>query len=142
MSNTSLDVPPGFTLRHTLRGHSEEINRIAWSPDGRFLTSSSFDKTVRIWDAQTGEMRVTLTDHSGAVYSVTWSPDGRLLASCSQDRQIMIWDLQSGRSFPQPLRQHPNTVYDLEWLLHSSLYLTSCSLDQTINIWEIDLRTR
>jgi len=46
--STNNPTPAGFTLRHTLRGHRLEINRISWSPAGRFLASSSFDGTIRI----------------------------------------------------------------------------------------------
>jgi WD40 repeat protein len=92
---TDKEIPHGLTLRYTFRGHKEEINRITWSPDGRFLASSSFDTTVRVWDIQTGEMQRSLTGHTKAIYSVAWSPDGRLLASCSKDRYILIWDIQA-----------------------------------------------
>jgi WD40 repeat protein len=60
-------IPQGFKLRYTLRGHESEINRIAWSPDGRLLVSSSFDKTVRIRDTQTRELVHTLTGHVWAL---------------------------------------------------------------------------
>ena len=56
MPNESMQgqPPPGFKLRHTLRGHESLISRIAWSPDGRFLASSSFDETIRLWDGDRG----------------------------------------------------------------------------------------
>ena len=56
--------PPGVKLRHTLRGHKGYINRIAWSPDGQTLASLSRDKTIRLWDAETGELCQTLEGHS------------------------------------------------------------------------------
>lgn len=46
---------PGLTLRHVLRGHTDSISRIAWSPDGKYLASPSRDKTIRIWDVSMGE---------------------------------------------------------------------------------------
>ena len=48
---------PGVTLRLTLRGHSDLVGRIAWSPDGKWLASPSADDTMRIWDAVTGRGR-------------------------------------------------------------------------------------
>src|SRR2546421_5185391 len=90
-------IPPGFTLRHTLQGHSKEILRIAWSPDGRVLASGSVDNTIRLWDGQTGQPRRTLEGHSERVYSLAWSPDGRALASGSSDKTIRLWDGQTGR---------------------------------------------
>ena len=52
--------PPGFKLRHTLRGHKDWIGRIAWSPDGRTLASGSSDNTIRLWDAEIGKLLRTL----------------------------------------------------------------------------------
>ena len=68
--------PSGFKLRHTLPGHEDVIFRIAWSPDGRMLASPSADKTIRLWDVETGELCRTLTGHTQSVLSVAWSPDG------------------------------------------------------------------
>ena len=47
---------PGITLRTILRGHTGQINRIAWSPDGRYLASPSDDRTIRIWDVEREEV--------------------------------------------------------------------------------------
>ena len=74
--NTQGQPPPGFKLRHTLRGHKDVIFRIAWSPDGWMLASLSADKTIRLWDVETGELCRTLTGHTQSVLSVAWSPDG------------------------------------------------------------------
>ena len=52
------EIPRGFKLRHTLRGHEGAIFRIAWSADGRFLASPSVDNTVKLWDAATGNSTV------------------------------------------------------------------------------------
>ena len=71
---------PGLTLRHVLRGHTANINRIAWSPDGSYLASPSEDETIRIWDARSGSYVHTLKGYTSKVYSVAWSPDGQLLA--------------------------------------------------------------
>jgi WD40 repeat protein len=49
------ELPRGVKLVRTLRGHTGTIGRIAWSPDGRTLASPSHDKTIRIWDVETGE---------------------------------------------------------------------------------------
>jgi hypothetical protein len=45
---------PGLTLRQVLRGHTDWIGRIAWSPDGTYLASPSEDSTIWIWDARSG----------------------------------------------------------------------------------------
>src|SRR5256885_929684 len=90
-------IPPGFTLRHTLRGHTNVINQIAWSPDGGRLASGADDQTVRLWNAQAGQPLRTLPGHTNGVFSVAWSPDGGRLASGADDRTIRLWDPQTGR---------------------------------------------
>jgi small GTP-binding protein len=90
------DCPvPGLTLKRILRGHKNNINRIAWSPDGRLLASPSADKTIRIWDVACGECVAVLEGHTEYVSSVAWSPNGQRLASGSHDKTIRIWSTQN-----------------------------------------------
>lgn len=81
---------PGITLRRILRGHTGSINRIACSPDGRFLASPSSDKTIRIWDVTCGECTSVLEGHGEWVSSVAWAADGHRLTSSSADKTIRI----------------------------------------------------
>ena len=83
-------------LAKTLTGHTNMIWSVAISPDGKTLVSSSGDKTIKIWNLQTGELKTTLTGHTSMVLSVAISPDGHTLASSSWDKTIKIWNLQTG----------------------------------------------
>ncbi len=60
---------------------------MAFSPDGQRLASAGHDRTVKVWDAGTGQEIRTLTGHAGGVLSVAFSPDGQRLASASQMRR-------------------------------------------------------
>ncbi len=83
---------PGLTLRHVLRGHTDAINRIAWSPDGKYLASPSKDKTIRIWDMSTRECVRVLEGHTGSIWCVAWSPDKYLIASTGEN--LEFWDVE------------------------------------------------
>jgi len=112
--------------RHGETSHEYSVYSVAWSPDGKQIASGSFDNTIKIWDAQSGDCQSTLTGHLGwyfffssyfflkflpllllirfltshnfRVLSVAWSPDGKQIASGSRegDGTIKIWDSQSG----------------------------------------------
>jgi len=65
---------------------------VAFSPDGRRIASASYDRTVKVWDAGSGQETLTLKGHTGSVEDVTFSPDGRRIASASADGTVKIWD--------------------------------------------------
>src|SRR6516162_6189398 len=83
---------PGLVA--TLRGHSEALYAVAFSPNGNEVATASFDKTVKVWEVATGKEIKTLAGpagHQNLVLSVAYSPDGQLLASGSQDNTAKIW---------------------------------------------------
>ncbi len=69
---------------------------VAFSPDGTRIASGSTDKTVRLWDAASGDLLETLTGHEGTVSSVVFSPDGTRIVSGSVDQTVRLWDTASG----------------------------------------------
>jgi WD40 repeat protein len=69
------------------------VNSVAFTPDGQILVSGSDDKTIKLWNPETGKTIVTLSGHSKGVSSVVFSPDGHSLASGSFDKTIKIWQL-------------------------------------------------
>ncbi|KAG8723257.1 hypothetical protein FRC09_004086 [Ceratobasidium sp. 395] len=90
-----LDAETGDML-HLMYGHSDWVKSVAFSPDSQLIVSGSADKTVRIWDAQTGaELGRPLNAHLGNVLSVAFSPDGRRVVSGSTDKTMRIWDVVS-----------------------------------------------
>jgi WD40 repeat protein len=74
-----------------LEGHDASVCAVAVSPDGLRIVSGSWDDTVRVWDANTGESLVKLTAHRKRVTAVAFSPDGNRFVSGSQDSTIRIW---------------------------------------------------
>ena len=65
---------------------------MCFSADGTRIASGSADKSVKVWDAATGEAVLTLEGHSGRVTSVCFSADGTRIASGSADKSVKVWD--------------------------------------------------
>src|SRR5262249_36327639 len=82
-----------------LRGHSKEVNSIAFGPGARRITTSSVDQTIKLWDAFTGEEVFTLRGHNGGVLSVAISPDRREIASTGMDTKARVWTAPRARAF-------------------------------------------
>ena len=95
---------------------SDWVMSVSWSPDGRYIASGSFDKTVQIWDTQTGGHIVTYEDHrrlrKGKVHIVAWSPNGNYIASVS-DKMIQVWNVTTGDIFSY--QGHSSTVKAISW---------------------------
>jgi WD40 repeat protein len=74
--------------------HVGAVNRVAFSPDGRFLASAGADQTARIWDVAKGELHKVLTGHQDEVTAVSYGSDGTLLVTISD--RVRVWDAATG----------------------------------------------
>ncbi len=81
----------------TLRGHTDHIGSVAFSPDGSTLAGGAWDGTIILWDAKTGEKLHTLARSGGNVKTITFSPDGTTFASMYKDGMFILWDTLSGK---------------------------------------------
>jgi len=97
-------------LINRLHGHSDDVNIICFSPDGKLMASGSDDNTIKLWDTAQWKEIKTLMGHDDYVDSVCFSPDGKLLASGSDDNTIRIWDIEKGKEV-KTLKGHNGYVW-------------------------------
>ena len=119
----------------TLAGYKSTVNSLSFSPDGRALASGNRDRTVRVWDARTGEQLHKLVGHTAPVNSVVFSPDGSTLASGCMDHTVRLWNAETGEHLCT-LRGHEARVQSVTFSPDGSA-LASCGDDSEIRLWDI-----
>lgn len=95
---------------------------VQWHANCNYIATGSSDKTVRLWDVQSGECVRIFIGHRSMVLCLAMSPDGRYMASGDEDGAIMMWDLSSGRCVT-PLMGHTSCVWTLAFRCIPSLVL-------------------
>ena len=70
---------------------------VSYSPDGNYIVSGSYDKTVKLWDKNSGKL-IENFEHTDGVKSVKFSPDGNDIVSCTFDKKVKLWDKTKEKS--------------------------------------------
>jgi WD40 repeat protein len=110
------------------------VTSVAFAQDGSRVVSGSNDKTVRIWNATTGEVEAELKGHTGWVTSVAFTQDGSRVVSGSNDKTVRIWNVMTGEVEAE-LKGHTDSVRSVAFAQDGSR-VVSGSDDNTVRIWD------
>lgn len=115
-------------------GHLEGITSTCYSPDEKYVLSSAYsDKTVKLWDVESGKEIRTFLGQPFLVWTACFSPDGKTVLSGGDN--IILWDVTTGKTI-RTFIGHKGYVHSLHFLSEGK-YFISASFDKTIKMWEV-----
>jgi WD40 repeat protein len=134
---------PTFSLSKTLSGHTEPINCLSYSPDGKYLASGSAAESILsdsgkfeiiIWNGSDGKLLTHLTGHQSAILSIAFDRSGKKLVSADTKGEIIIWSMETMKQI--------RLIDGIEWVStvcftpDSKFILGEYSFDKKVNIWD------
>ena len=92
-------------------GHTDYISAIKFSPDSKRIMTASFDKTIKLWNARTGDLLANLTGHTEGLEFVQFSPDGKLIISRGTNNVVNVWNATDGSLLIDSIADSENIYY-------------------------------
>ncbi|KAG2342511.1 hypothetical protein BDR05DRAFT_348619 [Suillus weaverae] len=126
-------IPSTRPLR-TFEGHEETVRAVAVFPDKRRMVTGSKDKTLRLWDLETGVVLKKMEGHSSGVWAVAVSRGGQIIASGDENGELIAWHGETGESLTQPIKAHSRIITSLDFSLDGTVLATG-SWDETAKFW-------
>ena len=137
-TNETLEKPGGVR-DSVLSGHKACIECVALTPNGKRAISGSPDKTIKVWDLESGTCTRNLTGHKKTIFCVALTPNGKRAISGSGDKTLKVWDLESG-TCNATLKGHKDTVTCVA-LTRDGRRAISGSRDKTLRLWDLEAGT-
>jgi len=125
--------PTTGKVKTTLRGHTDLVWDVAFSPNGKIVATASDDGTLKLWDTASGALMHTLKGHGGSATSVAFSPNGTIVASGGGDGTVILWNPRTGRQ-KMRLRGDEGRVLGVDFSAGGNLLAGSAG--GTVKLWE------
>ncbi|KAE8348906.1 WD40 repeat-like protein [Aspergillus coremiiformis] len=124
--------------KRSLEGHSHIVSDCVISSDGAYALSSSWDKSLRLWELSTGETTRTFVGHTNDVLSVSFSADNRQIVSASRDRSIKLWNTLGDCKFTITEKGHTDWVSCVRFSPNpQNPVIVSAGWDKLVKVWEL-----
>ncbi|MBD1867134.1 WD40 repeat domain-containing protein [Cyanobacteria bacterium FACHB-471] len=130
---------PGSLVNIHLMG--DVVHAIAFTPDGETVAAGMSDRTVKLWNARTGEAIRTLSGHQYAVHAIAISPDGQTLASGSSDLTVKLWNLNTGevrRTLSLGMQPGQDKIQTVAFSLDGQSLVSVLHDSNALQLWNID----
>jgi WD40 repeat protein len=131
-----VQTEPLAVLERKLAGHKRWVTRVAIGPDGEWAASGSDDKTIKIWDLETGKCQMKLLGQKGKVQSVAITSDGKRILSGAFPKSVRLYDVVKGYRFRE-LEGHASWVREVV-ALRDNVHALSGGDDKTLRLWELE----
>jgi WD40 repeat protein len=111
------------------------IRAYAFDLNGKQVVTGGEDKTVRLWDMNTGDCLRVFQGHIDDIWSIAWSADQCYVLSGSWDKTVRVWDMKTGHSI-HVFKDHTDRVWSVSWSMDGK-YILSGSQDKTMRLWDV-----
>jgi len=130
------DINTGKEIMSFL-GHKHIVTSVAFSPNGRYALSASYDRTLKLWDVSTGnEIRSFSTvGNKSPIWSASFSPDGKYVVASVSDKTLKLWSVSTGNEV-KLFSGNTGAIYSVKFSPDGRYVIAGCS-DNTAKLWEV-----
>ena len=138
-SNSATVKPFNYSWRYiyNFTAHTDSINSISISPDGKLLASGSHDSKIKLWEINTGKV-VQKLNNGNSVYAIAFSPNGSIIASGDCDNNIQLWNVNLGNKIRTLRHKGSFSVINSLSFSPDGQILASAGSDRIVKLWDVN----